>query len=175
MWKWVGEALILYFIKPKTWVIANIPLYLSTDKRKASNYNDKMPLIVTHVYFSEMLKLKKEKVILNQRNSGCSGLSGKVLLIKWYWSRDSRDLRVRDVWLLEEEHLNRGTSRCKVPEVGTCFKCSCTRNSKQADVDGRGQARHRPRRDWGHHKEFRFYSEWEGKPEEVLRRGGTQS
>ena len=83
-----------------------------------------------------MLKLKEEKVILNQRNSVYSGLSGKALLIKWYLRRDSRDSRVRDAWLLEEEHLNRGTSRCKVPEVETCFKCSCLRNSKQAGVDG---------------------------------------
>lgn len=37
---------------------------------------------------------------------------------------------------MEEEHLYRGTSRCKVPEVGTGFKCSCLRNSKQAGVDG---------------------------------------
>ena len=179
MLKWVGEALILYFIKPKTWVVVYtwvytwvyICPYIYPPMRKASNYNDKMPLIVNICLIFRDVKVKKEKVILNQRNSVYSGLSGKALLFKWYLSRDSRDSRIRDVWLLEEEHLNRGTSRCKVPEVETCFKCSCLRNSKQAGVDGGD----RQGTDWDNHKEFRFYSEWEGKSEEVLSRGGTWS
>lgn len=130
-----------------------------------------MPSTVRCIQFLEMLnKIKTEKGILNWRNCVSRRLLWNALLRKRYWSRDPWEWRVREVWLLEEEHLNRKPSSATLLRW-PCFECKCLRRASSLVWPEGNRQGADPVGLRGHGKKFRIYSEWEGKPEEVLSRG----